>query len=194
MRGKPRRLEYEYKRHGTTGLIGGLNVSTGKLEAYHIHPTRTEEDFIVFMEKLNAKIPSTDQLTILADQLNIHKSESLVRWIAKQINYKEDLGIKGKQGILKNQQRRMAFLEEKEHRIKFIFTPKHCSWLNPIENWFSKLEKHQLKHGQHKSINELELRIEKYIEFANDWFAKPYKWKFTGFVKNYELRGSKLCE
>jgi len=180
-----------YKRHGTTCLIGGLNVCTGKLEAYQIHPTRKEEDFIDFMEKLNQKIPQTDRLSILADQLNIHKSESLVRWVGGQINYKGDLGTKGYKGILKSQQTRMEFLETEEHRIRFIFTPIHCSWLNPIENWFSKLERHQLKKAQYRSVTDLENGIKRYIDFANEWFAKPYKWKFQGFVKDYQLRGSK---
>jgi len=108
--GKMRRLEFEYKRHGTTCLIGALNVKNGKMEAYQIHPTRTESDFMRFIQKLYNNVPPTDYITILLDQLNIHKSESLVIWTAEKINYQGDLGKKGYKGILKDQPSRMAFL------------------------------------------------------------------------------------
>ncbi len=112
-----------YVRHGTTCLIGGLNVCTGKLEAYQIHPTKKEEDFVRFIKNLCKKIPTTDQITILLDQLNIHKSASLVIWVAQQINYKGELGTKEYKGILKSQQTRMDFLETEDHRIRFVYTP-----------------------------------------------------------------------
>ncbi len=190
--GKIRRLEFEYKRHGTTCLIGALNVSNGKLEACQIGPTRKEKDFLNFIKKLCKNIPLTDRITIILDQLNTHKSESLVRWVAQMINYKGELGTKEYKGILKSQNSRMAFLENPDHRIHLIFTPIHCSWLNPIENWFSKLQRQRLRNANFKSLQDLDIALSKYIKFANVWFAKPYKWKFKGFVKNYQLRGIKL--
>ncbi|TAJ11267.1 hypothetical protein DMA11_17635 [Marinilabiliaceae bacterium JC017] len=93
---------------------------------------------------------------IVCDQLNAHKSESLVKCVAKQINYKGELGIKGKSGILKSMKIRMMFLEDKTHRIRFQFTPKHCSWMNQIENWFSFLQKRVIKNGQFRSVEILE--------------------------------------
>ncbi len=86
----------------------------------------------------------------------------------------------------------MDFLETEDHRIRFVYTPIHCSWLNPIENWFSKLERQRLKKAQFNSLGKLENGIRKYIDFANEWFSKPYKWKFQGFVKAYQLRGFEL--
>ena len=68
----------------------------------------------------------------------------------------------------------MEFLENLDHRIRFVFTPKHCSWLNPIENWFGKLQKQRLKNESFTSIEELETKMIAYIEFTNFSFAKPY--------------------
>jgi len=178
------RMEFEYVRHGTTGLMGAVNVATGKMQSYRIHPERKEKDFVIFIDELCSAIPSSDKIIILTDQLNIHKSESIVKWVAKQIGYQQDLGTKGYKGILKNQNSRMAFLENPKHRIRFVYTPKHCSWLNPIENWFGKLQKHRLRNSSFSSINELETSLEKYITYANKWFAKPLKWKFKGFNKS----------
>lgn len=185
--GQVRRMEFEYIRHGTTSLMGGVNVATGKMQHYRIHPTRKEEDFVIFIDELCKQIPSTDKITILLDQLNIHKSELLVRWVATQIGYQGELGTKWYKGILKNQKSRMEFLEKQDHRIRFVYTPIHCSWLNPIENWFSKLQRHRLKNASFNSIQELETAIESYIPFANQWFGKPLKWKFMGFIKANKL-------
>jgi transposase len=185
--GQLRRMEFEYKRHGTTCLTGAVNVSTGKMECYQIQSTRKEEDFVKFIDKLCQGIPKTDKVTILLDQLNTHKSESLVKWVAQQIEYAGDLGKKKFKGILKNQQSRMIFLETQDHRIRFVYTPKHCSWLNPIENWFGKLQRQRLRHASFSSVKELESALIDYIHFSNEWFAKPYKWKFKGFLKNKKL-------
>lgn len=187
-KGKPRRVEYEYTRHGTTCLMAGIDLGRGKIINHRLHPTRTEEDFLVFIQQTVEKIPKGEQIIFLADQLNTHKSESLVIWIAQEIDFKQDLGIKGKKGILKSMKTRKNFLENTEHRIRFAFTPKHCSWLNPIENWFAKLQRHIIKYGNFSSIIMLENKIEGYIHFYNRYLCKPLKWKFKGFIKAQKIK------
>ena len=86
-----------------------------------------------------------EKLVFVLDQLNTHKSESLVRLAAKTNGDRQGLGIKGKSGILKSMPSRMKYLEgerlahpsEQSRRIRFVYTPKHCSWLNVVEGWFS---------------------------------------------------------
>jgi len=187
-KGKDRRIEYEYTRHGTTCLMAALDVGKGNLLNHRLHPTRTEEDFLLFIQHTCDQLPKQDQIVFLADQLNTHQSESLVKWIAKQIGFKEDLGKKESRGILKSMKTRKAFLENPEHRIRFVFTPKHCSWLNPVENWFSKLQRHVITHGNFSSVKELENKIEAYIEYYNRNLIKPLKWKFKGFIKAQKLK------
>jgi len=132
-------------------------------------------------------LPELDKIIILSDQLNTHQSETLVNWIAEAQGYDQDMGIKGEYGILKNMESRKAFLQNEDHRIQFVFTPKHCSWLNPIENWFAKLQRHVITNGNFSSVNELIGKIESYITFYNNCLAKPLKWKFKGFDKARKL-------
>lgn len=193
-KGQPRRIEYEYTRHGTTCLMAALDVGKGNVLKHKLNPTRTEEDFLEFVEQTCEQLPKGDQIVFLADQLNTHQSESLVLWIAEQINYEGPLGKKGQYGILKNIESRKAFLERTEHRIRFVFTPKHCSWLNPIENWFSKLQRHVITYGNFSSVKELENKIENYIEFYNRCLIKPLKWKFKGFIKAQKLNHFKVSK
>jgi transposase len=183
-KGGYKRKEFEYTRHGTTTLIAAINVGNGQLINAHLQATRDEKDFADFIKQTVNALPEMDKVVILSDQLNTHVSESLVRWIAESGGYsKEDLGIKGEKGILKNMKTRKAFLESEYHRVRFIYTPKHCSWLNPIENWFAKLQRHVIKNGNFLSVKELEGKIKSYIVFYNHRLAKALKWQFKGFSK-----------
>ena len=189
-KGGYKRIEYEYIRHGTTTLIAANNVENGQWINYHLGSTRDEADFAQFISKTVDGLPEMDQIVILADQLNIHLSETLVRWVAQREQYEYDLGIKGKKGILKSKGSRKQFLENPDHRIRFVFTPKHCSWLNPIENGFAKVQRHIIRNGSFSSVKELESKIAAYIDFYNLQLAKPLKWKFNGF--NYDKKLFKL--
>ena len=189
-KGKIKRKEYEYKRNGTTTLIAAQDVSTGELIYGQLGPTRKEEDFLKFCQQTVALFPKTDEIIFIADQLNTHKSASLVEWIAAEIGYKNDLGVKGEKGILRRMDSRMDFLEMKEHRIRFAYTPKHCSWLNPIENWFGKLQRHVITGGVFSSVEQLESKIRAYIKYYNECMLKPLKWKFKGFKKDKILEDS----
>lgn len=178
-KGRLRRIDPEYKRNGTTCLIAGLEVKTGEISSYSQGDTRDEEDYLKHVQEIVSKHPD-DNHVIVCDQLNTHKSASLVEWIANEIQYDGDLGIKGKKGILRSMKSRMEFLEDKTHRIKFQFTPKHCSWMNQIENWFGFLQRRVIKNGYFDSVNILESKIEGFIDYYNDFLAKPRNWKFTG--------------
>ena len=133
--GKIEAVEFEYKRHGTQALIANFEVATGKILSPSIGDTRTEKDFVKHIER-TIKTDSQGQWIFVSDQLNTHKSATLVELIAKLCGIEDDLGKKGKTGILKSMVSRTTFLSNINHRIRFIYTPKHCSWLNQIEIWF----------------------------------------------------------
>lgn len=182
-KGGHHRVEYEYIRHGTTTLMAATHVENGRVIHYHLGPTRDEVDYADFVKLTVDQLPEMDQVIILSDQLNTHVSQTLVRWIAELEEYDQDLGIKGAYGILKSMNTRRAFLERAHHRVRFVFTPKHCSWLNPIENWFAKLQRHVITNGNFSSVKELQSRIVAYVDFYNQSLAKPLNWKFKGFNK-----------
>jgi transposase len=173
------RREFEYIRHGTQALIANFEVATGKLVSPSIGTTRTEEDFRSHISRTMSIDPDGEWIFI-ADQLNTHKSESLVRLVAERCGIEVDLGIKGKSGILKSMQSRSAFLQDTSHRIRFIYTPKHTSWLNQIEIWFSILVRRVLKRGNFTSVAQLRDRILAFIDYFNQTMAKPFKWTYAG--------------
>jgi transposase len=173
--GNSEKQEFNYIRHGTQVLIGNLEIATGKSIVPRVGDTRTEEDFVNHIEQTVATDEDGEWIFIL-DQLNTHKSESLVQYVAKQTNHKQELGKKGKCGILKNMATRKEYLENKEHRIRFVYTPKHTSWLNLIECFFSGLSKRVLKRGNFKSQADLKQKIVAYIEYYNLHLAKIFNW------------------
>lgn len=173
------RQEYEYIRHGTQCLIANFEVATGQQIAPSIGATRTEADFVAHIAQTVQTAPD-EAWVFIADQLNTHQSASLVEWVAGQIGYTGELGEKGQTGILQFMSTRAEFLSNPEHRIRFVYTPKHCSWLNQIEIWFGILVRRLLKRGSFKSIEELRKRILEFIEYFNATLAKPYKWTYQG--------------
>lgn len=179
----PEKIEHEYIRHGTQCLIGNLEVATGKIIVPFVSETRKNEDFLFNIKNLIALDPDAEWIFIL-DQLNTHKSEALVEFIAQQNEFKGILGKSGFRGngILKSMKTRLEFLENKNHRIRFQFTPKHCSWMNQIEIWFSGLSKRYLKRASFSSVDNLKEGIFNYIEGYNCYYAKAFKWTYAGKV------------
>ena len=107
-------------------------------------------------------------------------SESLVRLVADLCDVEEDLGKKDRRGILRSTASRAAFLADPRHRIRFVYTPKHASWLNQIELWFSILVRRLLKRASFASVDQLKERVLAFIEYFNRTLAKPFKWTYTG--------------
>lgn len=174
---KDAKIEFEYIRHGTTSLIGFLDVSSGQMEPPFLNDTRTEEDFVNALKDVIERDPSK-RYCIVADNLNTHESESLVRYVAEQIGDNQDLGIKGKCGVLKNKESRAQYLSDSEHRIRFYYTPIHCSWMNQIEIWFGIINRRLLRKKSFLSVGELTQSIITFVEQYNRYFAHPFNWKY----------------
>lgn len=170
--GKVELVEFEYERHGTQALIANFEVATGQVISPTIKDTRTEHDFAEHIRQTVATDPQGEWIFI-TDQLNTHKSESLVSLVAELGGLPDDLGVKGTTGILHTMASRAAFLQDETHRIRFVYTPKHCSWLNQVELWFSILTRRLLKRGSFKSIQELKQRVVAFIDFFNSLTGKP---------------------
>jgi transposase len=177
--GKIERQEFEYARHGTQCLIANFEVATGQVLAPSIGPTRTEADFATHVAQTIATDPEAAWIFVV-DQLNTHQSEALVRLVATADELSIDLGVKGQDGILASMASRKAFLEDATHRIRFVYTPKHSSWLNQVEIWFGILVRRVLKRGSFASVEELRHRILAFIEYFNATLAKPFKWTYKG--------------
>ena len=122
-KGQPERHGFDYIRHGTQCLIANFEVATGKVVEATIGDTRTEIDFLNHIAKTVSNDPGAEHIFIV-DQLNTHRSEKLVRFVSEVCHLDEELGIKGKSGILHTMDTRTAFLENSDHRIRFLFTPK----------------------------------------------------------------------
>ena len=142
-----RKRDYEYKRLGTLSLLAGIDLNTGHAFPL-VRDKHASADYIEFLKRLDEYYPKGDIIRILLDNLKVHTSEETKK-----------------------------YLRTKAGRFEFVFTPKHGSWLNMVEGFFSKMTRQLLKGIRVKSKDELKQRILKYFDEEN---LKPvvFKWKY----------------
>lgn len=139
--------DYEYKRLGTVSLLAGLDLQTGEAIPL-VCEKHSSKEYIEFLKLLDAKYPKGDKIRLILDNLKVHTSEETRKYLATV-----------------------------PERFEFVFTPKHGSWLNLVEGFFSKMTRQMLKGIRVKSKDELIKRIYQYFTEIN---AEPvvYHWKY----------------
>ena len=151
--GRRRRREFEYTRHGTQSLLCAFDVHRGRVVA-ECGATRTAADLVRFMEGLAARYP-TETVHVIWDNLNIHFDGADQRWT--------------------------AFNARHGQRFVFHYTPKHASWVNQVELFFSILQRQCLRDASFRSVEELRTVVLAFIAAWNRDRAKPFRWTFTGY-------------
>ncbi|WP_373510476.1 transposase, partial [Thiocapsa sp.] len=170
---------FESIRHVTLTLIAAFDVATGQV-TYRLGPTRTEADFAGWLAELLAGRDAATHWHPIMDNRNIHVSEAVVRLVAKAIGFTGDVGVKGTCSIRTSVATREAFLRDASHCIVIQFTPKHASWLNPIEMWFSILARKVIRRGSFTSVEDLQKKTSAFIDVFNATMAKPFRWICQG--------------
>ena len=171
--GKPEKREHEYIRHGVRALIASFVVATGQV-VWNLGQTRTSEDFATHLANVVQQLPDMQRYDWVVDNLNTHWSLAVCRLVAQWCKVPfvaKDL----RRGV-----QRRAFLSDPRHQHVFHFTPKHGSWLNQVELWFSVLARRFLKRGNFCSAQDFETRLCDYLEVYNTHAAHPYRWTYAG--------------
>ena len=179
--GQVGKRECQYTRHGTLSLTGSWHVVLGQMIHTTVDATRNGKDFADHIEQTIQTDPDANWIFVM-DNLNTHYGEEVVRRIARLHDIADDtLGDKKKRrGILGSTKSRREFLRDPSHRIRFVFLPKHSSWLNQIEVVFGIVSKRVMRHGSFTSTDDLKSKLLAFIGYFNQTFAKPFNWTYTG--------------
>jgi len=172
--------EFQYTRHGTVCVTANWHVVEGQIVAPTISETRDNEDFAGHIQQTIATDPEAGWIFVV-DNLNTHCGEPLVRVVANLLGIPdESLGAVKKKGVLETMSTRKAFLSDLTHRIRFVYLPKHSSWLNQIEIIFGIINRRVMRRGNFVSKLDLVQKLERFITYFNETIAKPMNWTYTG--------------
>jgi transposase len=178
--GQTAKEEFQYTRHGTVCVTANWHVTAGQILAPTISETRDNQDFAEHIRQTIATDPTAGWVFIV-DNLNTHCGEPLVRLVAEQLaTDPESLGAVKKSGVLESMVTRRAFLSDPSHRIRFVYLPKHSSWLNQIEIIFGIINRRVMRRGNFTSQLDLIEKLKRFIDYFNATFAKPMNWTYTG--------------
>jgi hypothetical protein len=171
--GQPEKREHEYLRHGTRALIASFVGPTGQV-VWNLGPTRTRVDFAAHLAHVYRQFPDQQHYDWVLDNWNTHWSLEVCEVVAGWC------GVPFVKQHLRRGAQRRAFLCDPPHKPVFHFTPKHGSWLNQVELWFSVLARRFLKRGDFASAAAFEARLQAYLDAYNAHDAHPYRWTYTG--------------
>src|SRR5215469_15203756 len=171
--GHPEKREFEYVRHGTRTLITSFVVPTGEV-VWDLGPTRTSADFARHLGHVACHFRHFAGFDWVVDNLNTHWSMEVCEWIAAFSD------VSFNPWELRTGRQRRAFLSDPTHKHVFHFTPKHGSWLNQVELWFSVLSRRFLRRGDFTGVAEFTYRLRAFLEEYNGCHAHPYRWTYTG--------------
>ncbi len=132
----PEGRPHDYKRNGTVDLFAALNVLDGQVVT-GFYPQHTHKEFLAFMNVLNRAVSSELQIHVVLDNLSVHKSEPVQKWLRRH------------------------------PRFHFHFTPTGSSWANMVEGWLGQLQQQALSRGSFKSVPELITAIQEYAGATN---------------------------
>ena len=158
MPGEDGRYEFEYRRGGVVALLAAFDVGTGKTFA-QVRRHRKARDLLAFMEAVAARYPD-GPVYVVWDNLDIHRDGPDGRWT--------------------------KFNARHGHRFHFVFTPKHASWMNQVEIWFSILQRRVIRYGSFVDVDDLRRKLEAFVRMWNRREAHPFRWTFRGhFAEDY---------
>jgi len=178
--GQTAKEEHQYTRHGAVCVTANWHVVEGQLLATTISETRDNHDFARHIQQTIALDPTAGWIFVV-DNLNTHCGEPLVRLVADQLGIDPTtLGAARKEGVLESMASRRAFLSDPNHRIRFVYLPKHSSWLNQIEIIFGIISRRVMRRGSFTSKLDLIEKLQQFFEYFNTTFAQPMNWTYTG--------------
>jgi hypothetical protein len=182
--GQPERRERDYVRHGTRALIASLAVPTGKV-VWDVGPRRTNDDFAAHLLHALRHFAGREQITWVVDNLNTHYSLQACEILA---------AVNGRPfwpRALRTGAQRRAFLSDAGYPFRFVYLPRHGSWLNQVELFFSVLARRFLRRGDFSSAAAFEARLRVFLEDYDARQAHPYRWTYTGQPL---VRGTPFCQ